>query len=172
MVIRNLSARIVLSSKAIQQVDLTLTKGPELRWEIVGEGSPELRKQVEQWLAAYSKGDPIPAIPRVELDSFSPFTRRVLMALQEIAFGQTVTYSSLAAQLGSPRASRAVGSACGRNPVPLFIPCHRVLAIGNKLGGFSCGLAIKRALLEHERSDQRNFTQNFGQPRGPRCDSR
>ena len=149
----SLHAEVLLSPEGIQRVELSIGKGTKegLQWQIVGNGSTRLRREVEQWLEAYAAGGVSPTIPEVCLDAFSPFTQRVWVALQEIPFGQAVTYSSLAQQLGSPRASRAVGSACGRNPAPLFIPCHRVLAVGGKLGGFSCGLEIKRMLLAHER---------------------
>ena len=78
------------------------------------------------------------------------FTRRAREALRKIPSGRTCSYSELAARAGSPAASRAAGSACATNPLPLFIPCHRVLAAGGKLGGFSGGLAWKQELLKRE----------------------
>ena len=64
--------------------------------------------------------------------------------------GKTQSYSEIAATIGKPKAARAVGSACGANPIPVLIPCHRVLAANKKLGGFSGGLNWKRALLKRE----------------------
>lgn len=85
----------------------------------------------------------------VDLTAFSTFVQEVLIHTRRIPFGRTLTYQALAVAAGRPRAARAVGQALGRNPVPLFIPCHRVLASGG-LGGFSSGLARKRDLLQHE----------------------
>ena len=78
------------------------------------------------------------------------FQRRVWTAMQDIPFGQVETYGALAKRIGS--AARAVGMACGANPLPIVIPCHRVVAAGGKLGGYSGdgGLVTKRALLTLE----------------------
>lgn len=78
------------------------------------------------------------------------FQQHVWLAIAAIPSGQTKTYGELAAAIGRPNAVRAVGSACGRNPVPLFIPCHRVKGANGQLGGFSCGLPWKRLLLKAE----------------------
>jgi AraC family transcriptional regulator of adaptative response/methylated-DNA-[protein]-cysteine methyltransferase len=78
------------------------------------------------------------------------FQMRVWRALTEIAYGSTKTYGEIAAAVGSPHAMRAVGNACHNNPVPLIIPCHRVVA-ANGLGGYGGGLHRKVRLLETER---------------------
>lgn len=80
----------------------------------------------------------------------TPFQVLAWQALLRIPFGATVTYGEQAAMIGRPGAARAVGSANGRNPVPIVVPCHRVLAAGSALGGYSSGLAVKRALLALE----------------------
>ena len=80
----------------------------------------------------------------------TPFQLRVWRALQDIPYGRTCSYSELAAAVGSPRACRAVGQANGRNPLMIVIPCHRVIAAGGGLGGYSGGLDIKRFLLRLE----------------------
>lgn len=80
----------------------------------------------------------------------SPFQLRAWAALREIPFGTTRSYADQARAMGSPRAFRAVGSANGANPVPIVVPCHRVVASNGSLGGYSAGLAIKRALLALE----------------------
>ena len=71
-------------------------------------------------------------------------------ALRKIALGRTWSYAQVAQAIGNPKAVRAVGGACGANPIPVFVPCHRVLAANSGLGGFSGGLNWKRALLKRE----------------------
>lgn len=82
--------------------------------------------------------------------SATPFQKKVWRALMKIPFGSTVTYSGLARMIGRPRAARAVGNACGKNPVPIIIPCHRAVAAGGSSGGFSCGVWRKKRLLAFE----------------------
>lgn len=82
----------------------------------------------------------------------TPFQRRVWAALRRIAPGETTTYGALAAALGAPAAARAVGLACGRNPIAIAVPCHRVVGAGGRLTGYAGGLDRKRWLLEHERA--------------------
>jgi len=100
------------------------------------------------WLLAYAKGNS-PLFP-FEDANLTPFQMAVLEAMQKIPFGQTLSYGELAKQIGSPFASRAIGGVCKRNPFPLFIPCHRVIAGDGSIGGFSSGIEIKRRLLEFE----------------------
>ena len=80
----------------------------------------------------------------------TPFQQRVWQALQEIPYGHVISYKQLAHRIGQPTALRAVGGANHRNPLPIVIPCHRVIAADGSLGGFGGGLEIKRALLELE----------------------
>jgi len=79
-----------------------------------------------------------------------PFQRRVWHALTEIPHGRTVSYGELARRLTAPKAARAVGAACGANPVPVIAPCHRVLGSDGSLHGFGGGLPMKAWLLRHE----------------------
>ncbi|TVR46035.1 MAG: methylated-DNA--[protein]-cysteine S-methyltransferase [Puniceicoccaceae bacterium] len=81
---------------------------------------------------------------------FEGFTAKALSELSRIPFGQTVSYAELAQRAGNPRAFRAAGLACRSNPIPIVIPCHRVLGRGDRLTGFSCGLWRKAWLLRHE----------------------
>ena len=81
----------------------------------------------------------------------SNFRLKVYQEMQKIPYGKSITYSDLAGKVGSPKAFRAVGTACGKNPLPLIIPCHRVKAQSG-LGGFTGGLDIKRFLLKLERN--------------------
>lgn len=78
------------------------------------------------------------------------FQQRVWKALQSIPYGQTTTYSELSSKLGDPRAIRAVGKANGQNPIPIIIPCHRVIGANNNLIGYAGGIERKRWLLQHE----------------------
>jgi methylated-DNA-[protein]-cysteine S-methyltransferase len=78
------------------------------------------------------------------------FRKRVLRAINRIPYGQTRSYTEMARSAGNERAVRAAGSACGANPIPLVVPCHRVLRTGGALGGYGGGLPMKEALLELE----------------------
>jgi len=85
----------------------------------------------------------------IDWDRFEPFARRVYEVALDIPTGQTITYGQLARKLNEPQAAQAVGQALGSNPIPLIIPCHRILAAGGKMGGFSApgGLLTKEKLL-------------------------
>ncbi|MGN6558184.1 MAG: methylated-DNA--[protein]-cysteine S-methyltransferase [Solirubrobacterales bacterium] len=78
------------------------------------------------------------------------FRQRVLRAINRIPYGQTRSYTEMARKAGNERAVRAAGTACGSNPIPLVVPCHRVLRTGGALGGYGGGLPMKEALLELE----------------------
>jgi methylated-DNA-[protein]-cysteine S-methyltransferase len=99
----------------------------------------------------YVAGDltAIDAIP-VAVDS-TPFHERAWAELRLIPAGAPETYGQLAARCESPSAVRAAGTACGRNPAALFVPCHRIVRTGGGLGGFGYGLPVKRWLLDHEQ---------------------
>lgn len=90
----------------------------------------------------------------VDFAELDPFDRQVLEAARRIPPGRTRTYGQIAAELGQPRAAQAVGAALGRNPIPIIVPCHRVLAAGGKVGGFSApgGAATKLMLLAIENA--------------------
>ncbi|HXQ61866.1 MAG TPA: methylated-DNA--[protein]-cysteine S-methyltransferase [Acidimicrobiales bacterium] len=80
------------------------------------------------------------------------FQRRVWSALADIPYGATESYGALAARIGNPKACRAVGLANGRNPIPLVLPCHRVIGADGSLTGYGGGLELKKRLLDHERA--------------------
>jgi methylated-DNA-[protein]-cysteine S-methyltransferase len=107
-------------------------------------------KQADQFIRGLFQGEPLPP-PPFAWPKATVFTSRVWKALVDIPRGRTAEYGELARQLGCPGGARAVGRACGANPLPLFIPCHRVLPRNGSLGGFSCGLPWKRLLLEVEK---------------------
>lgn len=103
--------------------------------------------------------------PPFDLSIGTEFQKRVWHVLRKIEMGQTRSYAEVAEMIGNPKAVRAVGGACGANPIPVLIPCHRVLAARHKLGGFSGGLNWKRILLEREgvlfSSDRLSETPEF-----------
>lgn len=82
----------------------------------------------------------------------TPFQENVWRALERIPFGETASYREVGEWVGSPNASRAVGMACGANPLPIVVPCHRVIGSDAKLVGFGGGLDMKRAMLTFERA--------------------
>ncbi|BCR05109.1 methylated-DNA--protein-cysteine methyltransferase [Desulfuromonas versatilis] len=90
----------------------------------------------------------------LDFRGLSPFAVRVLQALREVPFGQTLSYAELASLAGSPRAARAVGGVMARNPFPIIVPCHRVLGSAGKMVGYSggAGIASKEQLLRFEQS--------------------
>jgi methylated-DNA-[protein]-cysteine S-methyltransferase len=120
------------------------------------ESDKSLFKVLQQQITAYfqgayiSFGSDMPII----LDGLSPFARSVLTACRAVAFGQVITYSGLAGELGQPLAARAVGNALAKNPLPLIIPCHRVVRSDGKIGRFSApgGKDLKARLLRHEQA--------------------
>jgi len=99
----------------------------------------------------YNAGD-LTAIDAVPVSVAStPFHERAWAELRLIPAGEPETYGQLAARCDSPSAVRAAGTACGRNPAALFVPCHRIVRTGGGLGGFGYGLPVKRWLLDHEQ---------------------
>ena len=99
-------------------------------------------KQLDQYFAGERLGFDLPLSPEG-----AEFQQQVWAALTEIPYGETWSYGELAAHIGKPRASRAVGAANGLNPIPVIIPCHRVIGSNGKLTGFGGGLETKKYLL-------------------------
>ena len=105
----------------------------------------ELSRQLGLYFSRLKKSFFLPLVP-----VGTPFQQRVWAELQRIPYGSVRTYAEVARALGSPKLARAVGGACAANPLPIVIPCHRVVASGGGLGGYSAGLEVKRLLLELE----------------------
>ena len=82
--------------------------------------------------------------------SGTDFQKSVWRELEKIPFGETKPYGEIAAAIGNPKAGRAVGSSCNKNPLAIIVPCHRVIGAGGKLTGFACGTEVKKWLLGHE----------------------
>lgn len=110
----------------------------------------QLERQAQREIEEYFAGERKEFSVKVCQPQGDGFYARVQRELASISYGEVLTYGELAARLGSPGASRAVGTACARNPVPILVPCHRVVA-KNGLGGFLGGLSAKQHLLELER---------------------
>jgi methylated-DNA-[protein]-cysteine S-methyltransferase len=129
---------IVLPGTAREPADWTPAPGDH---PLLGEAV----RQLGEYFAGARQCFDLPLAPRG-----TDFQRAAWKLMQEIPFGATRTYGELAAALGNPNLARAVGGAANRNPLPIVIPCHRVMGSGNRLTGFAAGLAVKRFLLAHE----------------------
>ncbi|MDE6551546.1 MAG: methylated-DNA--[protein]-cysteine S-methyltransferase [Muribaculaceae bacterium] len=106
--------------------------------------------QISEYLAGERREFSIP----LRLEG-TAFRKKVWSELRAIPYGEAITYKELASRIGNPKAVRAVANACGANPFPILIPCHRVVASGGKAGGYTGGLDIKLALLEIEKQNRR-----------------
>jgi methylated-DNA-[protein]-cysteine S-methyltransferase len=113
-----------------------------------------LFKMLQEQITAYFEGayvdfdNDIPIL----LEGMSPFARSVLAVCRSVSYGRTISYGQLAAKAGCPKAARAIGGVMAKNPMPLIIPCHRVIRKDGKIGGFSTtgGISLKERLLEME----------------------
>lgn len=105
---------------------------------------------LEEELHRYFAGEKVAFSTIVDFTGYTPFQKLVLELVRSIPNGEVRTYSQVSLQAGSPKGARAVGGVMRANRTPLVIPCHRVLAIGGKLGGFSGGLDMKKYLLKLE----------------------
>jgi methylated-DNA-[protein]-cysteine S-methyltransferase len=113
-----------------------------------GADAPPVLKETATQLAEYFDGTRTSFDVPMELDG-TPFQREVWAELTRIPYGQTISYGELARRVGRPKGPRAVGQANGKNPIPIIVPCHRVVA-SNGLGGYAGGLPLKQALLAGE----------------------
>lgn len=110
----------------------------------------EARRELDRYFAGELRQFDLP----VDFSLSHGFRQRVLQGIATIPYGETRTYTEMAAGAGNPRAVRAAGSACGSNPTPLVVPCHRVLRLSGELGGYAGGLEMKERLLALEAGDQ------------------
>ncbi|MGH7773429.1 MAG: methylated-DNA--[protein]-cysteine S-methyltransferase [Candidatus Binatia bacterium] len=124
-----------------------------------GEGAlaRRWRKAAGEELAAYFAGRLRSFSPPCDLGNLPPFTRAVLRITARIPYGEVRSYRWVAERLGNPRSPRAVGNALARNPIPIIIPCHRVVCSDGTLGGYALGLNWKRRLLKLEKTHLRGF---------------
>ena len=112
-------------------------------------GAGAIVRQAEQELREYFAGRRRTFTVKLDLEG-TEFQRKAWQAMRKIPFGETISYGDQARKVGKPKAYRAVGSANGKNPIPIIVPCHRVLASDGSLGGYSLGLSMKRQLLALE----------------------
>ena len=138
--------RIGLLKEDSHLISVSLTD-PLLRGFKAKEDNQNFKNIISQFEEYFYEGRKVFDIPFKILPT--SFRSKVYQEMQKISYGKSVTYSELADKIGHPKAFRAVGTACGKNPLPLIIPCHRVKAKSG-LGGFTGGLDIKRFLLNLE----------------------
>ena len=119
--------------------------------------TPIANRQLKTWhrlaesaLKKILAGNEPDQLPPLDWNGATDFQKSVWRQMLKISAGKTKSYGEIAAAIGRPKAVRAVGGACGANPIPVLVPCHRILAANKKLGGFSGGLDWKRKLLAKE----------------------
>ncbi len=120
-------------------------------------------REIEEYLARRRRHFDV----TLDLQLAHGFRRVVLAHLREIDYGATASYKAVAAAAGRPKAVRAVGTACATNPVPIVVPCHRVLRSDGTLGGYAGGIEAKRGLLALESAIERPATRELGSPTPP-----
>ena len=121
-------------------------RGADPDWERFDEPFRLVRRRLTEYFEGARQTFDLPLAPEA-----TPFQARVLAALREIPYGETRSYKDVAVAVGNPKAVRAVGGANGSNPIPIVIPCHRVIGSNGTLTGFGGGLDTKRFLLDLER---------------------
>ncbi|MDH3305441.1 MAG: methylated-DNA--[protein]-cysteine S-methyltransferase [Gammaproteobacteria bacterium] len=130
----------------------SMRRDPEPDWIYNEKPLATARQQLEEYFAGDRKDFDLPL--RIKGTEFQV---SVLKALQEIPYGQTVSYGEIAKRIGRPKAVRAVGAANGRNPIPIVVPCHRVIGSSGDLTGFGGGLDTKEALLRLEAENTQDL---------------
>jgi O-6-methylguanine DNA methyltransferase len=133
-------------------LSLTFVEKPETGESVGNRITTETVRQLDQYFRRERKTFDLP----LQIEGYSDFLKKVWQALSKIPYAETRNYSEVAAVINNPAAVRAVGNACGKNPLPIVIPCHRVLRKDGALGGFSAGEGIKEKLLALEKSHRQN----------------
>jgi len=112
--------------------------------------SPDEFKDIRERFQKYFRGEPVVFPNEIDLSDATPFQRRVWQSAISIPYGETRSYGWIAKQIDNPKAARAVGQAMHRNPLSIFVPCHRVVAGDGGIGGFGDGVEMKQKLLRME----------------------
>ncbi len=145
---------LVVSGEGLCAVHFDDTEGGVADWATESNltllpDSAEVRPYARQLREYFDHERTIFDLP-VDLSTATPFVQRVLHATARVPFGHLVSYKAIAKEIGDPNATRAVGNALGHNPVPIVVPCHRVIRSDGSLGGYTGGTSIKRHLLTLE----------------------
>lgn len=148
------------SGKGLAGLDFPNTDGlvmPDHKSNGRAVNSKQIPLQILRWhrlateaLKAMLAGRAVKELPPLDWAGKTEFQKAVWREMLKLKPGKTKSYGEVAAAIGHPKAVRAVGSACGANPIPVLVPCHRILAAGGKIGGFGSGLDRKRDLLGRE----------------------
>ncbi len=146
---------ILGSAKGIKRITLPQTSREKAVAEL-GNSDGEKPAQnaladIQQRFISYFNGQNVEFPDKLDLSDATPFQRTVWTTARQIPYGETRSYGWVAQKTGKPGAARAVGQALGSNPLPVIVPCHRVISSDGGLGGFSGGLAMKRKLLALEK---------------------
>ncbi len=136
---------LLLAAENEQLVEIRFSGQPADAWEPDDRALRFAADQLDAWFSGRIRTFDLPLAPRG-----TAFQLSVWNALRQIPYAETTSYGELARLLGRPAASRAVGAANGANPIPIVIPCHRVIGANRSLTGFGGGLPVKRWLLDHE----------------------
>ena len=144
--------KVFYSSKGIRSIGFTGKSG--IMRGGSGNAGAALHKKTSLLLNKYIRGKTVKFGIPLDLSGFTAFQKAVFRAARRIPHGETRTYSWIARRTGHPEAARAAGNALGANPVPIIIPCHRVVRSDGSPGGFSGGLFRKKALLALERAEK------------------
>ncbi len=139
-----LAGRQALEAVFFPQNNLSKIPGPD--WKYAPDRFETVTQQLESYFAGSLKSFDV----QVSLTG-TAFQKKVWSQMQRIPYGRTISYGELAQKTGNPKAARAVGGACGKNPVPIIIPCHRVIGENGTLTGFGGGLKVKKFLLSLEQ---------------------
>ena len=141
------------SEHGLMFLDFPSSKNSSPAWVEI----PGIRAKISRWhrltiraLKEALAGKEISKAPPYDLSGATDFQRHVWSELEKIPIGKTKTYGELALEIENPKAVRAVGRGCATNPIPILIPCHRLVAARGKIGGFSGGLKWKESLLRRE----------------------
>lgn len=144
--------RVTASDRGVTNIDRVAMKSNRVARQSSQRGTSAAQRQADRAvreLREYFAGKRTRFTVPVQLEG-TPFQERAWATMRKIPYGRTMSYAEQATAMRAPRAVRAVGSANGANPVPIIVPCHRVVASNGGLGGYALGLAMKRWLLAHE----------------------
>jgi methylated-DNA-[protein]-cysteine S-methyltransferase len=154
--------RVLLAGNAERLHLLSFTSGsrvhqPKSAWRLDPNGFADVRRQLDEYFEGKRTTFALPLF-----FGGTAFQNAVWTSLQQIPYGGTTTYRELARQIGKPAAIRAVGAANGANPLPIIVPCHRVIGSNGSLTGFGGGIESKRFLLAHEQGEAVDLLRSLG----------